>query len=131
MGIAMSLGVFAIGAILGFAVHTQPSGLDVPTVGAILMLVGVVGVGVSLYRERWRQRIVEESIETGVGRPVVDADDVVVESEPDYNPARVVVHEHVFTGRDRPAWDTGTAAPVNADSPEPDDEPRTGPIIRA
>jgi hypothetical protein len=129
MGIAMSLGVFAIGAILGFAVRTEPSGLDLPAVGAILMLVGGVGVGVSLYRERWRRRIFEESIETGAGRPDADVSD----PEPDYNPARVVVHEHVFTGTDRTAWDARMRPNHAAYSgfSGPDDEPRTGPIVRA
>lgn len=42
MKIGASLFVFAIGAILTFAVDWSPSGIDLATVGIILMLVGGV-----------------------------------------------------------------------------------------
>lgn len=42
MKIGASLFVFAIGAILTFAVDWSPSGIDLATVGVILMIVGGV-----------------------------------------------------------------------------------------
>lgn len=49
-GFIAGLVVFAIGAILDFAVTTSTyqSGVDLNTVGLILMIVGAVGAGVSL-----------------------------------------------------------------------------------
>ena len=49
MGIGTSLFLIAVGAILYFAVDTQVSGLEISTVGIILMVVGVVGLAISLW----------------------------------------------------------------------------------
>lgn len=43
MGIGISLVLAAIGAILAFAVDKQVNGLDIQTVGVILMVVGGLG----------------------------------------------------------------------------------------
>ena len=43
MGLAISLIVIAVGAVLAFAVNHQPSGVDIDVVGWILMAVGLVG----------------------------------------------------------------------------------------
>jgi hypothetical protein len=48
MGIGTSLFLIAVGAILYFAVNTEISGLEISTVGLILMIVGVVGLVISL-----------------------------------------------------------------------------------
>jgi Domain of unknown function (DUF6458) len=48
MGIGVSLILIAIGAILTWAVETTVSGIDINTVGVILMVVGVVGLLISL-----------------------------------------------------------------------------------
>ncbi|MEY2399187.1 MAG: hypothetical protein QOJ00_2361 [Actinomycetota bacterium] len=49
MGIGTSIVLFAIGAILRFAVTVNnPNGLDIHMVGNILMIVGVVGALLSL-----------------------------------------------------------------------------------
>jgi uncharacterized membrane protein len=48
MGIAISLFLFAIGAILTFATNVSVSGLDLDVVGVILMLVGIVGFVLNL-----------------------------------------------------------------------------------
>ena len=48
MGIGVSLFLIAIGAILAFAVNTTVNGLDIHTVGWILMVVGGVGFLLSL-----------------------------------------------------------------------------------
>ncbi|MGZ4371608.1 MAG: DUF6458 family protein [Gaiellaceae bacterium] len=48
MGIGVSLILIAAGAILTWAVEATVSGLDINTVGVILMVVGVVGLVLSL-----------------------------------------------------------------------------------
>jgi hypothetical protein len=48
MGIGTSLFLIALGAILRFAVHVTARGFNVHTVGIILIVVGVVGLLISL-----------------------------------------------------------------------------------
>ncbi len=48
MGIGVSLLLIAIGAILTWAVSADVSGVDLNTVGVILMIVGAVGGLISL-----------------------------------------------------------------------------------
>ena len=48
MGIGVSIFLIALGAILAFAVSAEVSGLDVQTVGWILLAVGVVGLVLSM-----------------------------------------------------------------------------------
>ena len=48
MGIGTSLFLIAVGAILKFAVTDSISGVDLTTVGLILMIVGIVGLVISL-----------------------------------------------------------------------------------
>jgi len=48
MGIGVSLILIAVGAVLSFAVHVSTSGFNVHTVGYILIVVGVIGVLLSL-----------------------------------------------------------------------------------
>ncbi|HYZ91314.1 MAG TPA: DUF6458 family protein [Actinomycetota bacterium] len=42
-GIGISVFLFAVGAILAFAVNVSASGVDLDAVGVILMIVGAVG----------------------------------------------------------------------------------------
>ena len=49
MGIGTSIFLIAIGAILYFAVNADISGLEISTVGLILMIVGVIGLIISIY----------------------------------------------------------------------------------
>jgi tellurite resistance protein TehA-like permease len=49
MGIGTSLFLIAVGAILRYAVSDSVSGVDVPTVGLILLIVGVIGLLISLF----------------------------------------------------------------------------------
>ena len=49
MGIGTSIFLIATGAILYFAVNADISGLEISTVGLILMIVGVLGLIISLY----------------------------------------------------------------------------------
>lgn len=48
MGIGTSLFLIAVGAILKFAVTTSVSGIELETVGSILMVVGILGLVISL-----------------------------------------------------------------------------------
>lgn len=48
MGISVSLILIAVGAILTWAVSAEVSGLDITTVGVILLVVGLAGLLLSL-----------------------------------------------------------------------------------
>jgi hypothetical protein len=48
MGIGVSIFLLALGAILAFAVEFDTSGIDIDTVGIILMVVGALGLMLSL-----------------------------------------------------------------------------------
>jgi Domain of unknown function (DUF6458) len=48
MGIGVSLVMIAVGAILTWAVTAEVSGIDITTVGIVLMVVGAVGAVLSL-----------------------------------------------------------------------------------
>jgi Co/Zn/Cd efflux system component len=49
MGIGTSLFLIAVGAILYWAVDASISGLEIQTIGLILMIVGVIGLLISLF----------------------------------------------------------------------------------
>ncbi len=52
-----SIFLIAVGAILRYAVTASTSGISLPTVGLILMIVGIVGLVLSLlYLLTWRPR---------------------------------------------------------------------------
>ena len=48
MGISLSILLVAVGAILTWAVSAEVSGVDITAVGVILMIVGGIGLVVSL-----------------------------------------------------------------------------------
>lgn len=49
MGIGVSLFLFAVGAILAFAIDIESTGgIDINTIGVILMLVGIAGALLSM-----------------------------------------------------------------------------------
>ena len=48
MGIGTSIFLIALGAILKFAVTATVSGVELATVGLILMIVGIIGLAISL-----------------------------------------------------------------------------------
>jgi hypothetical protein len=102
MGTAPSLFFFVIGAVLAFAVRREPAGLDLTTVGVIIMLASVVNFGWTVYRERWRHRLAEESIEQGNGIPPIPLDDTVL-----VDPAApIVAPTHVDIDPERYEQDT-------------------------
>jgi uncharacterized membrane protein len=70
MGIGTSIFLIAVGAILKFAVTATISGLELATVGVILMVVGIIGLLVSLM------------FLAQAGRGTVVTRDRVVEREP-------------------------------------------------
>ena len=49
MGIGTSLFLIALGAILYFAVNADISGLEISTVGLILMVIGILGLIISFF----------------------------------------------------------------------------------
>jgi hypothetical protein len=49
MGIGTSIFLIAVGAILYFAVTADVSGLEISTVGLILMIVGALGLAITLF----------------------------------------------------------------------------------
>ena len=65
MGIGTSIFLIAVGAILKFAVTAEVSGLELSTVGVILMVCGALGLVLSLFMFNGARRA------TVVDRPVV------------------------------------------------------------
>jgi len=65
MALGTSLFLIAVGAILRYAVADSVETIDIPTIGLILMIVGVIGLLISLFtmtlwdRDR-RRGVVEE-----------------------------------------------------------------------
>jgi len=54
MGIGTSIFLIAVGAILRYAVNDSVDAIDLPVVGLILMIVGVIGLAISLlYLNVW------------------------------------------------------------------------------
>jgi hypothetical protein len=105
MGTSLSLTMFAVGAVFAFAVRSDPAGLDITVVGVIIMLASGVGFAWSVYRERWRHRVVEESIEQGGSPPLPIDDAYLVDSsapvEGHARATRVVPPESTDGGRVR------------------------------
>jgi len=57
MGIGTSIFLIALGAILRYAVTAEVSGIEIATVGTILLVVGVIGLLISLlYATIWADR---------------------------------------------------------------------------
>lgn len=83
MGIGLSIFLIAVGAVLAFAVNITTSGIDLSTVGVILMLVGGIGLAASLFifggGSRWGgRRTVVDSYSDGVGSErVVRRDELI------------------------------------------------------
>ncbi|HEV2772536.1 MAG TPA: DUF6458 family protein [Thermoleophilaceae bacterium] len=52
MTVGTSIFLFALGAILYFAVNATLAGIEIKTIGVILMVVGVIGLVISLLYAR-------------------------------------------------------------------------------
>ncbi len=81
MGFGVSLILIAGGAILAWAVHRSPSGVDVNTIGVILLVIGIIGLVLSMmYWSTWwgpgyfRRRYVAGGPRRAVRRPYADPD---------------------------------------------------------
>jgi len=110
MGIGVSIFLMAVGAILAFAVHVQSNGIDLSTVGVILMILGVVGLLATLVIwEEWtpRRRATSYDDRDVVVRPrrsrVVELDDGdsvvdVVEDRPVVERRRVTTRRTTYDG---------------------------------
>ena len=72
MGIGISVFLIAVGAILAFAVNVTVSGLDLDTVGVILMIAGAIGLIWSLLflNGGWARRgpVVDEYVDDPAAR---------------------------------------------------------------
>ena len=64
MGIGVSIFLLAVGAILTFAVDASVSGLDISTVGIILMICGAVGLLLTMLVFGRRDTAVGETVVT-------------------------------------------------------------------
>jgi hypothetical protein len=70
MSIGSSIFLIAAGAILRYAVTAEVSGVTLSTVGLILMLVGILGLAISLlYMFVWRPRQGDRVIERDPHEP--------------------------------------------------------------
>lgn len=48
MGLGTSIVLIAVGAILSYAVTFEVAGIDIQTVGTILLIIGIIGLIISL-----------------------------------------------------------------------------------
>ena len=87
MATGISLFFLAVGAILTFAIDTNVSGVDLDTIGVILMVIGLLGMLFSLVLwDSWTPRGRDDDV-------VVDRRDVVIDDEA---PVRRSVSRRVF-----------------------------------
>ena len=117
MGIGVSIFLLAVGAILSFAVHLPADGINLDTVGVILIILGLVGLLTSLvlwddwtprrrlldYEDgdviirRRRPRVVDLDdgvVDLGENQPVVD----VAEERPVVERRRVTTRRTTYEG---------------------------------
>ncbi len=89
MATGISLFFLAVGAILTFAVETSVEGIDLDTIGVILMVIGLLGMLFSLVLwDTWSPRPYRRDDEV-----VLDRGDVVIADEP---PVRRSVTRRVY-----------------------------------
>ena len=94
MGIGVSIFLLAAGAILNWGVETNTQGVDLDAIGAILMVIGLLGLLASLIAfgdwAPWRSDVYRD-------RDVVRDRDVYVDEPAGYR--RTVVDEDPYAGR--------------------------------
>ena len=77
MATGMSLFFLAVGAILTFAIDTNVSGVDIDTIGVILMVIGLLGMLFSLVLwDNWTPRRRDDELIVDRHRDVVIDDEV-------------------------------------------------------
>jgi len=91
MGIGVSVFLIAVGAVLAFAVDVQTTGIDLATVGVILMIVGGIGLASTLllfgdsgWYGRSRRTVVRDEVVDGMGVPVSTSRRRVTQRRVDY-----------------------------------------------
>lgn len=62
MTIASSIFLIAVGAILAFAVTATVAGIEIQTVGVILIIAGAVGLVIALFMTTTRRGHVEDDV---------------------------------------------------------------------
>ncbi len=73
MTFAGSIFLIAAGAILRFATHLHVKGLDLKTIGLILMIVGVVGLAIAIWQWAiWSRRSRQSEVLVDDRRGAVD-----------------------------------------------------------
>ena len=74
MGIGVGIFLLAVGAVLAFAVDASVNGIDIQTVGVILMIVGALGIVVDLiiFAPRRRTAVTDTTVPAAGSRTVVD-----------------------------------------------------------
>ena len=79
MATGVSLFFLAVGAILTFAIDTSVSGVDIDTIGVILMVIGLLGMLFSLVLwDSWTPRRRDDDVVLDHRRDVVIDDEVPV-----------------------------------------------------
>lgn len=94
MGIGVSIFLIAIGAILAFAVEADAEGINLDTVGVILIVLGLVGLAVTaLLWDDWmpRRRRTDTHIDTYLEEDPVFRRRIIDLDEPDRERRRRVV----------------------------------------
>ena len=75
MATGISLFFLAVGAILTFAIETSVEGVDLDTIGVILMVIGLIGMLFSLVLwDNWGPRTRDDDV-------LVDRRDVVIDED--------------------------------------------------
>jgi membrane-bound ClpP family serine protease len=82
MRIGASLFLIAVGAILTFAVTKQVNGVDLSTIGVILMIVGIIGLLITLAMVSMRRRT--DIIHRRTGTTVIEPNDPIDPVDPRY-----------------------------------------------
>jgi hypothetical protein len=91
MATGLSLFFLAVGAILTFAVHTTVQGIDIDTIGVILMVMGLLGMLLSLVLwDNWGPAAGPYRADDDV---IVGRRDVVIDDE---RPVRRTVTRRVY-----------------------------------
>lgn len=67
MGIGVGILLMAVGAILTFAVHATMKGINIQTVGVILMIAGLAGLLIDLVIFMPRRRVSRQQVYSAAG----------------------------------------------------------------